>query len=734
MPNPDTFAIRLGSFRGNEGSRTTLYAHIPMEHAKNREYIAQIEALGKKAVRAAKAEFKANPSLTKQRVVTFCDNGDIRTQKNAPVAKSTVEALAAQLRTIKETIKPSDRTRDGGHWTLEMATSAETCAPSPPTTKTVTLQELEKRGLEEVDPALLKIDKQVKRNIQGIRQSLQSVPDSEYTVTINAQDQKVFVEYLHNSDFKDKYYEDEEGKIRQVPSDAITPSFYDGQKKHATMVRRLKAKKNASAFCHTGRIDTEEKAEEYFRWLIEGLSSQDKQKFEAQDGHPAQTLTVLVDCLMTYAVEKSKITAERQLFERIRNRREYSFTAENGQTYRFKVNPILIPHQANHISTGTLEKIFPEETVLSGKGILKTIAREAFKNLVALIIALKKKDGTAEFPNFEETLQQTGIDRNGKIIKREAALTAPDKAQKIAQLLKNILEDKITEEEYTASIFLLSQLLEQPYIVHCKSSVDRTGPMVALTATLYDYTHAKDGSLQLANIPTTLPKIREMIYGEDFKNRFSAHIIAESKHTSISRGVPGYKWDLMGVKVLPVLVRMLPKRYLSVPKMALWVGLFSIPKTVLRKFASAVLKPGKVIHKKLGTAALPLAFVATIMWAIIFSAIQFLTFALQTVLNFLSTCAIAPLLELCKNFKKWIPILTIAILSILFGPFWAVAFAVLLLTYFLIPTKNSFIDKLCKHKFYGYHFFGMTVKKKYRFYTQEGADNETKIIRLMYKK
>ncbi len=332
-----------------------------------------------------------------------------------------------------------------------------------------------------------------------------------------------------------------------VISGAISSSY----NRHAdtiTMLRKIEAE-DGSSTCYAGRVDTLPKAKEMARFLFlgeierfEDFSGLSKGIQLREDGN--YELTFAVQSLLNMHVFDSQ---QKNMFEK-------QLEAYNRLAKESKKTPLEITHP---------------ETGKTYKVVVNPLA-----------IAANQFNWSNYLPNFlgESTAQAYSIEADKALQKLAEAkikqLRAGDNQKKINQIedtLDALLNNKLKKswEKILARAYLVT-ILDLPEVIHCKSSVDRTGgaaiPMVfALKEWL------KTGRpLPLVNGRYSTSAIADHSITDDtgekiypFKELVALKMIHELKMSEFARGDKGYKIREGGI-LHPALKDLLPERYLDI--------------------------------------------------------------------------------------------------------------------------------------------------------------------------
>lgn len=349
-------------------------------------------------------------------------------------------------------------------------------------------------------------------------------------------------EFLKNSPLNGLSYLDEHGNVVSIYS-AICASG-DRHVENLQMARQVIFEKNQQVICYTGRPDTLKKALEQGQMIFLNEINQTKPRGISYLAEEAvHTLTYIVFSLM----DACKInTEEAEIFQReLKTLQElqkeiHVVTDAKGKKYWVKYCPILLTKQMNIYNR--FESILPSR--MSGKGFAKDTNAKGIEELQVF---------------FTESEHSEDMDFNTLVADIFAKLTSADVV-------------KMSPQELTLLISHLSDLLNIPIVVHCKSCKDRTSIAIAIACAL----------MQWLELGLKLPRDNENTYHPEqlvneplFKELFCANLLVNLQVTKYGMSFGGtldhqiFKDDKMGFNVHsgllqnPILISLLPDRYLK---------------------------------------------------------------------------------------------------------------------------------------------------------------------------
>lgn len=153
--------------------------------------------------------------------------------------------------------------------------------------------------------------------------------------------------------------------------------------------------------------------------------------------------------------------------------------------------------------------------------------------------------------------------------------------EEVTRLINSLDSKRLMPEEIMLCTAHICDLLGMPIAYHCKSSVDRTGVMIAIASALR----------QWKNLELTLPyNLPDLLKNLEFKELFAANLMAGLEITKYARGIRGYK-----ITHNPVVKRLMPERDLIPASM--------VKSALLRPFAKS--PPRKKLNRALTACLLP---------------------------------------------------------------------------------------------------------------------------------
>lgn len=350
-------------------------------------------------------------------------------------------------------------------------------------------------------------------------------------------------------------------KNSPVREGAITAS-YNRYADTTTLMRKIESK-DGSSDLYTGRPDTYNKAVEQarFMFLSEILSPAKVRKGIVENTDGTFEFTYAVQSLLTvgqipFAGERKMVEAELKAFEQLRGK---TIEIEHGgKTYKVKINPLPIAVMNYNFAT-TLEDFLPHE--ISGKLFADELTSKSDFALSQYVCAARPLDST------------------------------------LLQALYNLGDSELKPWQKLMNRAYICERLKIPFVVHCKSSVDRTNVAAAMITAM------KQWLLSGEKIPNN--NIHEIVdrmtVGEKgpynpFKELFAYALTKGLKITELARYEKGFKLHL-GWMQNRALHDLLPDRYLR--------------KTTAKEHAATI------VHTLLILVATAVAIVANLVFIVI---------------------------------------------------------------------------------------------------------------------
>lgn len=287
----------------------------------------------------------------------------------------------------------------------------------------------------------------------------------------------------------------------------------------------LKLEAHQPSYCYTGRPDSEGKALEQAQMIFfSELDAEEQGKGLKKLDDGSYELTYVVTSLMAnsplygvgrlfrgkgQAPEHLLFESEQQALFKVRKQGVHTFH-RNGKAYQVRLKPILFSRQINLFAN--LEGVL--DPTLSGEMVALEASRRGWKELRPLL-----EERTKTLAEEEKKLA------NALITRLEKSLNGRYIGSQI---------DSVEEIFYRA---MLLQLCGLPVVYHCKSSIDRTGMVVALHVALEQWRSSKQ------------PFSMELIDDPDFKELFMMNWVQGHQISRNARGTEGVITDEKGKTV-----------------------------------------------------------------------------------------------------------------------------------------------------------------------------------------
>lgn len=282
---------------------------------------------------------------------------------------------------------------------------------------------------------------------------------------------------------------------------------------------RVNLAENGSSDCYVGRVDTLDKAKEMAEFIFfgeidafENNSNLSKGISRNQDG--TYELSFAVQSLLSMSeilgndqkkLFYQEVEAYQQLIEKTKDHPLEIRHPKTGKVFRVRINPLL-PIAANQFNLSTR---------IEGLGLGKTTAKkESSKADKILFLLAEKKIKTLKDLN---------------------------KMNQIRQAMETLKDPSLQSWQIVMTRAYLCHLLDLPQVVHCMSSVDRTGGIaipiiVAMKQWLRSKAPIPKRIYDIANTP--LPS-QSNIY--PFRYLCYYKMLHELKNSQLSRGIKGLK-------------------------------------------------------------------------------------------------------------------------------------------------------------------------------------------------
>lgn len=300
-------------------------------------------------------------------------------------------------------------------------------------------------------------------------------------------------------------------------------SVKDDDEKHAALLRctSLQSQQDAT-IAYAGRPNTEAKALEQATFMfqtemakpagvrkgireVDGVWEMDYVVFSALGSAPIGLLTNGHD-------ERGLLNQEEAALKKLPESR--TIQIEN-RSYQVRFKPILLSKQIHYVS-GMESFVDP---IFSGR-------------------------------DKSQAISNAGVGQLGALFSQD------EPAKQAFELYKKARQQRsLLPEEELLYVAHLCDLLHIPLVCHCKSSVDRTGILIALASSLQQWKALGVGAFK---------DPCELLKYEEFKELFAANLMAEHQITYYTqeRTGGGYKFGRGSVQQ-PIPTRLLPARYLT---------------------------------------------------------------------------------------------------------------------------------------------------------------------------
>jgi len=308
---------------------------------------------------------------------------------------------------------------------------------------------------------------------------------------------------------------------------AISSSL-DRTSEHCTLARSMEiAEKDRHGhwkykpLCYAARPDTPEKLQEVVSMVFTST------KRDAAPSNAVYQPRIAIFSLIGTAdigdAESDLIKAEKDMLDQQARNPPMQIDDENNLQYQVKPEFALFCRQFNFMST--VEKVLPGS--VSGQKRAEEFSQGSLATLERWV-------------NEERALKPFSR-RNEKILQ---------------SAFKQLKEGGLTTEEDLFLRILICQKARIPYLLHCRSCVDRTSIAAAMSyAAKICENYIKDPENPLS-----------LLDDERFKEAFAAHIAVALETTRYSRNQYGFKWHTGPFPLAtfhPALPRLLPERYLT---------------------------------------------------------------------------------------------------------------------------------------------------------------------------
>lgn len=363
--------------------------------------------------------------------------------------------------------------------------------------------------------------------------------------------------FSKNSPMNGSSYRNEKGE-KTLVTEAMTSSS-DRKAEGVGNLRRV-ATGEGKSIAYTGRADSEKKALDQAAFLF--LSEIKKQKqgiteHTSESGETLYEMSYVVNSLLTTSPlmatkipglvsfpEAQTFQKEKAALSELAEKGYLEITdPEDGKTYKVQFRPILFSESANFLQK--IERTIPPE--LSNSRTNSAVNQEGYVELSLLVqqkyAELHKQKATTEDPS---TLTQ-----------QMAALAS---TWELCLSPLSLPEERLLARDY------LYKMLNLPVVYHCKSSVDRTAILIALSSAMQQWI---DLGLEIPSPVTSL------LADFRFKELFAANFLTGHQITSYPRsfdgiidgknGCPhniGYSL-FRGLAQNPLIHRLMPERYLT---------------------------------------------------------------------------------------------------------------------------------------------------------------------------
>jgi len=309
-------------------------------------------------------------------------------------------------------------------------------------------------------------------------------------------------------------------------SGAITSSF-NRLADTVTLMRKVEAE-NGSSDCYAGRIDTESKAKEMAEFIFLG----EIDAFEKQTGL-SKGIRLLDDGSYQFTFAVQSLLSMSRLLSRDQRRKYF----EEVKAYRKLIRQTqTTPLEIKHPRTGKTYRVQINPHLPMASNQFNFINRIEFAGF-------GKSSAQAESQKGDHQLAQLADQKISELKGRN-----PDRVERIKEALKSLQNTHLKPWQIVMIRSYLCHLLDIPQVVHCLSSVDRTGgaaiPMItAMKQWLRSKRPIPASITDIVNTTLELPD-HSVIY--PFKHLFYYKMLHELKVTEFSRGRKGFKLDEVG--------------------------------------------------------------------------------------------------------------------------------------------------------------------------------------------
>jgi hypothetical protein len=330
---------------------------------------------------------------------------------------------------------------------------------------------------------------------------------------------------------------------------------------------RVVQTKHKESLCYTGRVDSERKALEQASFIFfNELNTNRKGITQSKDANHQDIyqLDYVVNSMLSspWALngklpvspfpERQYLENELKALAQLKQQGPITIEDPNfpGRTYRVQFNPIVFSRPVNIFAR--VETWLP--SFFTGASRSQEISQEGFVHLETLArrhLSILRQQNTCQLSTEK---------------RRQLHFTVQSLERTLLALEQHHKDPYLRPEEEMLFRDYLCKLLRLPCVYHCKSSTDRTSPMVALSSALQ----------QWMDLKLPLPEdIRDLLKDWRFKELFASNWMAGHQITRYARGgkgtIAGHSLNphnlglalSRGITQNPTIAPLLPERYLK---------------------------------------------------------------------------------------------------------------------------------------------------------------------------
>ncbi|HEY4255570.1 MAG TPA: hypothetical protein VGM34_04415 [Chlamydiales bacterium] len=385
--------------------------------------------------------------------------------------------------------------------------------------------------------------------------------------------------------FRRKSFESHEvfAKNSKYVQGGITSS-YNRYADTVMMMRAVVAPDNQSVDYYTGRVDNLDKAKELAIFMFRADCVNDP---SLVDGTTCEFPFAVQSLLSMSGSEGKMFAKELEAYRALENAGPISVRISETVTVSVQFKPVAIAaNQFNYMNT--VEQLLPD--ALSGKKAADLAQKAADLALV----------------------------KHAETFAKENELTFSQNAQ-IQDAIYHLIEERSQLKPWQIVInrAYLCHLLSLPLVLHCKSSIDRTGLAGGMITAMKQWLRAGKEVPQDKNGKYAVHEIVNVHIDAEgnpsstgacapFKELFACAVMKSLKCTEFSRGCSGYKWE-RGIGQHPALADLMPKSALNVSKSSVSTLKEFLPILSLAMTVSAFALGN--LYLLLGPAAILLSFI-----------------------------------------------------------------------------------------------------------------------------